>query len=60
MATDPMINPVVKRRKKVLCILAERVGFEPTVTCATKVFKTFALDRYATPPMEVYCTIIGR
>ena len=30
--------------------VAEEVGFEPTVTCATTVFKTVALIRSATPP----------
>ena len=30
--------------------LAEGVGFEPTVTFATPVFKTGAFDHSATPP----------
>ena len=30
--------------------MAEGVGFEPTVTCATPVFKTGAFDHSATPP----------
>ncbi len=29
---------------------AERARFELAVPCGTKVFKTFALDHYATPP----------
>ena len=31
-------------------VKAEGVGFEPTVTCATTVFKTVALSRSAIPP----------
>ena len=31
--------------------MAEGVGFEPTVTCATSVFKTGAFDHSATPPL---------
>ena len=30
--------------------LAEGVGFEPTVSCPTSVFKTDAIDHSATPP----------
>jgi hypothetical protein len=33
-------------------ILAEEVGFEPTVPEGTTVFKTAALDRSATPPLK--------
>lgn len=33
-------------------VMAEGVGFEPTVTCATPVFKTGALNRSATPPRQ--------
>ena len=33
-------------------LLAEEVGFEPTVPCDTPVFKTGALDHYATPPIS--------
>ncbi len=34
-----------------LCVkMAERVGFEPTVACATSVFKTDAIDHSATSP----------
>ncbi len=36
---------MLSRRK-----LAEGVGFEPTVSCPTPVFKTGALNRSATPP----------
>ncbi len=31
-------------------VTAEEVGFEPTVPFDTAVFKTAALDHYATPP----------
>ena len=37
----------VERRNKVL---AEEVGFEPTVPCGTTVFKTAAFDHSAIPP----------
>ena len=31
-------------------VLAEGVGFEPTVDCSTAVFKTAALNHSTTPP----------
>ena len=31
-------------------LLAEGVGFEPTVACATTVFKTVTIDHSDTPP----------
>ena len=34
-----------------LVIEAEGVGFEPTVSCPTSVFKTDAIDHSATPPL---------
>ena len=37
-------------RRVVPSFLAEGVGFEPTVTCATTVFKTAPLNRSGTPP----------
>ncbi len=36
--------------------MAEEVGFEPTDTCASTVFKTAAFGRSATPP---YLTAIS-
>ena len=33
--------------------MAEGVGFEPTVSCPTPVFKTGAFDHSATPPGRV-------
>ena len=35
-------------------ILAEAVGFEPTVPCGTTVFKTAAFNHSATPPHAAY------
>ena len=32
--------------------MAEAVGFEPTVTCATTVFETVRFGRSRTPPPE--------
>ena len=34
-------------------ILAEAVRFELTVPCGTPVFKTGALNHYATPPLSI-------
>ncbi len=34
-------------------MMAEEVGFEPTVPCGTTVFKTAAFDHSATPPSVV-------
>ena len=34
-------------------MMAEEVGFEPTVPCGTTVFKTAAFDHSATPPSEM-------
>ena len=36
--------------KPIFYKVAERVGFEPTVACATSVFKTDAIDHSATSP----------
>ena len=42
----------VLHNNKIVCyeIMAEEVGFEPTVPCGTTVFKTAAFDHSATPP----------
>ena len=34
----------------VVWLVAEGVGFEPTVACTTPVFKTGGLNRFPTPP----------
>jgi hypothetical protein len=39
--------------------MAEGVGFEPTVTCATLVFKTSAFDHSATPPLDYLAAVAG-
>jgi hypothetical protein len=36
-------------------LLAERVGFEPTVPCGTSVFKTDAIDHSTTSPDRSVC-----
>ena len=33
-------------------LMAEEVGFEPTVPCGTTVFKTAAFNHSATPPLK--------
>ena len=38
----------------IFIVMAEGVGFEPTVPCDTPVFKTGALNHYATPPFLDY------
>lgn len=35
-----------------IVVVAEGVGFEPTVPCDTPVFKTGALNHSATPPQK--------
>ena len=35
-------------------LAAEGVGFEPTVACATTVFKTVTIDHSVTPPERKY------
>ena len=37
-----------------LFVLAENVGFEPTVPCGTTVFKTAAIDHSANSPSQKY------
>src|SRR5690606_31183192 len=41
-------------------VMAEGVGFEPTVSCPTPVFKTGALNRSATPPAMIASAISVR
>ena len=38
------------KKHQMVLFVAEVVGFELTVPCGTLVFKTSALDHYATPP----------
>ena len=37
--------------------VAEGVGFEPTVTCATMVFETIRFGRSRIPPGEMLCAV---
>ena len=39
---------------RVFLVLAEGEGFEPSDPCRSPVFKTGALDHYATPPNMLY------
>ena len=53
MVAEASDNPYIADRKKLLKgIVAEGVGFEPTVACATTVFKTVTIDHSDTPPEQ--------
>ena len=47
---SPMKKPL--KRGFTLCLLAERVGFEPTVPCGTPDFESGTFDHSATSPVN--------
>ena len=53
------IRAILDKRRKSSTVLAEEVGFEPTVPLRTTVFKTAAFGRSATPPRMTFSSAIN-